>query len=431
MCRRYSLAARFVLISVCLVLTNGASASASDTFTVLYDFNYYTGAGPVGDLIFDSAGNLYGTTIYGGLESPNCYSDCGVVFELSPSGDGWTYKVLYYFTGGYDGGEPHGRLTLDSEGNLYGTAYVGGLTENCPTGCGTVFELSPSGGNWTFTLLHSFNGSDGSAPWTGLTPDNSGNLYGTTSGEFGEAASTIFELAPSGSGGWTFSTLYYPSYSDGTVLLSDLAIDGLGNLYGAALRGGSSGPNCLAGNGCGTVFELSPSGASWKFRVLHTFQGVKKGAKWGDGVGPWGALALDSAGNVYGTTSSGGRTYGGGTVFKVFQSAGKWKEQILHRFGATPTDGAEPFGGLTIDKAGSLYGTTNNGGPSDCGTIFKLTPGQKGSGWRFTSVHSFNCLPDGANPSAGVIPGALGNLYGATTSEGDGFEGTIFELSPQ
>src|SRR5208283_2511224 len=175
--RTCSLVASFALISMGLVLTT-SSAWASDTFIVLYNFDFYTGDFPIGNLVFDSAGNLYGTT------------------------------------------------------------YVGGLDENCPAGCGTVFELSPSNGNWTFALLHSFAGSDGSSPWTGLTPDNSGNLYGTTTGAgSGGAPSTIFELVPSGGGGWTFSTLYYPSFSDGTTLLSDLAIDGSGNLYGAASEG--------------------------------------------------------------------------------------------------------------------------------------------------------------------------------------------------
>src|ERR1700688_4356775 len=143
--RRHSLTASSLLILMGLALTTAVSAVASDTLTVLYDFNYYAGTGPVGDLIFDSAGNLYGTTMSGGLQNPNCVYDCGVVFELSPSGSGWTYKVLYYFTGGYDGGEPDGRLTLDAQGNLYGTAYLGGIVNAyCSSGCGTVFELSPS-----------------------------------------------------------------------------------------------------------------------------------------------------------------------------------------------------------------------------------------------------------------------------------------------
>lgn len=426
--RTCSLVASFVLISMGLVLTTASSAWASDTFSVLYDFDYYTGDFPIGNLIFDSAGNLYGTTSEGGLESPNCPYNCGVVFELSRSGGAWTYTVLYYFTGGEDGGEPHGRLTLDSEGNLYGTAYVGGL-DDCPAGCGTVFELSPSNGNWTFALLHSFAGSDGSSPWTGLTPDNSGNLYGTTTGAgSGGAPSTIFELVPSGGGGWTFSTLYYPSFSDGTTLLSDLAIDGSGNLYGAASEGGNPRADC--DNGCGTVFELSPSGGSWNFSVLHTFRGTKNGAKTGDGGGPLGALALDSAGNLYGTTEFGGKvcSFCGGTVFKLSQSSGKWKEQILHRFGGP--DGAGPMGGVTMDETGNLYGTTNYGGTScsDCGTVFKLAP-RKGSGWKFTSLYSFTDGADGGLPYAGVISVALGNLYGTTSRFGPDYGGTLFELS--
>jgi uncharacterized repeat protein (TIGR03803 family) len=431
--RRYSLTVSFALISMGLVLIVAVNAEASDTFTLLYDFNYYAGADPIGDLIFDSAGNIYGTAASGGLQSPNCEFNCGVVFELSPSGGGWTYKAIYYFTGGEDGGEPHGRLTLDAKGNLYGTTYLGGTVNgSCSTGCGTVFELSPSAGDWNFTLLHSFSGPDGSTPWTGLTPDSAGKLYGTTTGGGSAGAGTVFGLSPSG-GSWAFSTLYdFKSYSDGFFPFSDLAIDGAGNLYGATLEGGSSGPNCYAATGCGTVFELSSSGGVWKFSVLHTFQGVKQGAKTGDGSGPWGAIALDSAGNVYGTTSQGGRTYGGGTVFKVSQSAGKWKEQILHRFGATPSAGGEPLGGVTLDKAGNLYGTTSYGGPSGNGTVFSLTPLQTG-GWKFASLYSFsyNGQPDGIHPEAGVIPDAAGNLYGTTTSEGGDFEGTVFELSPQ
>jgi uncharacterized repeat protein (TIGR03803 family) len=433
--RIYSRVASFVLILVGLVLTTGISAWASDTFTVLYDFNPPTGYFPVGDLIFDSAGNLYGTTAWGGLISQNCEFDCGVVFELSPSGGGWTYTVLYYFTGGSDGGEPGGRLTLDAKGNLYGTASIGGTVGGpcSSTGCGTVFELSPSGGNWTFAVLHSFTGSDGTDPVTGLTPDGAGNLYGTTSSGGSGGDGIVFELVPSG-GTWTFSTLYnFTSYSDGVSPFSDLAIDSVGNLYGATLRGGSSKPSCLGGNGCGTVFELSPSGGSWQFSLLHTFQGIKEGAKAGDGIYPWGALAMDSAGNVYGTTYEGGKTCNScnGTVFKLSQSAGKWKEQILHRFGGKTADGEGPLGGVTIDKAGNLYGTTHDGGANcgDCGTVFQLTPNRKGTGWKFTSLYSFYGA-DGGEPRAGVVPDASGNLYGTTTSGGADGSGTLFELSP-
>lgn len=429
---RYSLVASFVLILTGLVLTTGISAWGSDTFAVLYDFDYTTGAYSMGDLIFDSAGNLYGTTADGGLENPNCINFyCGVVFELSPSGGSWTYTVLYYFTGGADGGQPHGRLTLDSKGNLYGTTYLGGTVVDgyCSTGCGTVFELSPSGGNWTFTLLHSFDGSDGVSPRTGLTPDSSGNLYGTTSGD-GGSTNTVFELSPSG-GSWTFSTLYsFTNWDEGLFPYSDLAIDSAGNLYGATLLGGSSGPNCVHGDGCGTLFELSPSDGSWKFSLLHTFKGVKEGAKSGDGVQPWGPLALDSAGNLYGTTNGGGEWPGFGTVFKLSQSAGKWKEQILHRFSGH--DGQNPLGGVTVVK-GNLYGTTSAGDNcSNCGTVFQLTPNRKGSGWKFTSLYSFTDGADGGGPYAGVISDASGNLYGTTTYGGGAYNsGTLFELSPQ
>ena len=423
--RRYSLVASIVLILVGLMLTTTASAWASDTFTVLYDFNPPTGYFPVGDLIFDSAGNLYGTTAWGGLISQNREFDCGVVFELSPSGGGWTDTVLYYFTGGADGGEPHGRLTLDSEGNLYGTTYLGGtLSGPCSsTGCGTVFELSPSGGGWTFTLLHSFTLADGAAPWTGLTPDNAGNLYGTTTGGGSGGGGTVFELSPSGRG-WTFSTLHsFTNWNEGLFPFSDLVIDGAGNLYGALQQGGSSKPSRLGGNGCGTVFGLSPSGGSWQFSLLHTFQGIKEGAKAGDGIYPWGALAIDSAGNIYGTSFEGGTAACDcGTVFKVSQSGGKWKGQILHRFSV----GGSPLGGVTMDKAGNLYGTARDANTE----VFKLTPHPRGRGWKFTSLFSAQTSEDGGGPYAGVTIDASGNLYGTTTFGGANDSGTLFELSP-
>jgi uncharacterized repeat protein (TIGR03803 family) len=422
--RKHSLVASFTLIAVGVVLMTAVSACASNTFTVLHNFDN-TGYDPLGNLIFDSTGHIYGTAALGGLANPNCSYNCGVVFELSSSGGSWTYKTIYSFTGGADGLEPASRLTLDSKGNLYGTAEGGGTVDGnyCPYGCGTVFELSPSGSVWTFTLLHSFNGLDGSTPRTGLTLDNAGNLYGTTQVGGSGGAGTIFELSPSGNG-WTFSTLYNLANSgtEGEFPFSDLVIDAAGNLYGATQQGGSSKSSCS--NYCGTVFELSPSGSSWKFKLLHAFLG----AKYGDGGLPWGPLSLDSAGNLYGTTFEGGKACDCGTVFKLSQSAGIWKKQILHRFSGP--DGQNPLGGVTMGKAGNLYGTTLDGGSScgNCGTVFRLTLGLNGY-WKFTSLHSFTFGTDGAEPYAGVIVDALGNLYGTTTGGGFSFEGTLFELS--
>jgi uncharacterized repeat protein (TIGR03803 family) len=236
-------------------------------------------------------------------------------------------------------------------------------------------------------------------------------------------AGTVFELSPSGNG-WTFSTLHSlaSSGSEGAFPFSDLVIDGAGNLYGATQQRGS--PKSSCSNYCGTVFELSPSGGSWKFKLLHAFLG----AKYGDGGLPWGPLSLDSAGNVYGTTFAGGKACDCGTVFKLSQSAGIWKKQILHRFSGP--DGQNPLGGVTMNKAGSLYGTTLNGGSScgNCGTVFRLTLGLNGY-WKFTSLYSFTFGTDGAEPYAGVIVDASGNVYGTTIGGGSFFEGTLFELS--
>jgi uncharacterized repeat protein (TIGR03803 family) len=390
----------------------GVSAGAS-TFSVLHNFDQ-SGYSTVGNLIFDTNGNIYGTAAWGGLANPNCFENCGVVFKLSPNGGSWNFEIIYSFTGGADGGQPHGRLTLDSKGNLYGTTYYGGTVNlNCPKGCGTVFELSPSGSAWTFVLLHSFSGSDGSAPETGLTPDRAGNLYGTTSQGNNGGANTVFELSPSG-GGWTFSNLYtFPnSGSEGLSPFSDLAIDGKGNLYGATQQGGSFRPGCY---GCGTVFKLSPSNGSWKFSLLHTFQGYL----YKDGAHPWGSLFLDGAGNLYGTTFEGGATCDCGTVFKLSQSAGKWKEQVLHRFTGPPGHYG-PLGGVTMDKAGNLFSTTISS------AVFRLAPQPKG-GWKYTFYTLTSDI--GIQPYAGVIADALGNLYGTTTIGGISSDGTVFELS--
>jgi uncharacterized repeat protein (TIGR03803 family) len=419
MCRIRFLVVHLILIPVAMTLVLGASAWASDTLTVLYDFNniaYF----PIGNLVFDSMGNLYGTAFRGGYANPNCSFDCGTVFRLSPAGGTWAFEVLYSFTGGADGGEPHGRLTLDSKGNLYGTTYDGGIVNaSCPTGCGTVFELSPSGSGWNFTLLHSFVGSDGQAPWTGLTPDALGNLYGTTTSGGTGGAGTIFELSSSGLS-WTFSTLYALANSgrEGEFPFSDLAIDGNGNVYGAAQQGGN--PNSSCSNYCGTVFELSFTGGTWKFTLLRSFMG----AKYKDGGLPWGSLVLDSFGNLYGTTFEGGRACDCGTVFKLSQSTGQWKENILYRF-SQPNYG-NPVGGLTIDKVGNLYGTTLVGNVE----VFELSPTSKG-GHKFTSLFGPASSADGFQPYAGVILDTSGNLYGTTTQGGLYSEGTLFELSPK
>ena len=328
------------------------------TETVLHNFNNdgVDGYFPQTGLIFDTAGNLYGTTQYG--------PRYGTVFELSPAqGGGWTEKVLYAFTGPNDGRYPRG-LTFDSSGNLFGTTSNGGIYCSLYQGCGTVFELSPAqGGGWTETVLHSFgDGTDGDNPLAPLILDSAGNLYGTTSGGgVGIAYGTVFELSPAQGGGWTLTTLYsFGVLPDGQQpWTGPVAFDSAGNLYGTTAFGGT--------NRNGTVFELSPNGSGgWMETVLHSFGSGM------DGVEPLGSVIVDADGNLYGTTSQGGLD-GGGTVFEFSpDGSGGWTETILHSF--VGTDGAYPFAGLTFGAAGNLYGTTGLAGPYSGGTAFELTP---------------------------------------------------------
>lgn len=342
-----------------------------------------------------------------------------------------SYRVMYKFQGGADGELPVSNLITDAHGNLYGTTSYGG-SNACQDGCGTVFKLALDG---TKTSLHAFSSSDGALPLAGLVADSAGNLYGTTarggthSCFGGTGCGTIFEL-PVGGGQ---IVLHDFAGTDGSYPAGPLIMDGAGNLYGATQYGGSG--SCLTSGGykgCGTVFKLAPDGTH---TVLYSFKGGR------DGSSPVAGVIADSSGNLYGTTVHGGGHgsvcgRGCGTVFKV---APNGLETLLHAF-AGGGDGARPFGGLTADSAGNLYGTTFNGGstavcPSDCGTIFKIAA--NGSE---TVLHSFctsaKCS-DGSGPLGGLIADAFGNLYGTTEDGGlsdgpcsNGGCGTVFKLAP-
>jgi uncharacterized repeat protein (TIGR03803 family) len=338
------------------------------TRTVLHRFNGKDGANPFAGVISDAAGNLYGTTWLGGNSQNPCDSNCGVVFKLSPGANGaWTETVLHEFNG-KDGAEPYAGLIFDAAGNLYGATSVGGTSSCC--GFGTVFKLSPgANGKWTETVLHSFNGKDGANPYAGVIFDGAGNLYGTT---FSAATgkSTVFRLTPSANGKWTHTVLHPFSGKDGRSLYAGLIFDAEGNLYGATEDGG-------AYNG-GTVFKLSPgANGKWTHTVLlHAFNGA-------DGAQPYAGLVFDAAWNLYGTTFEGGTSkscIGCGTVFKLSpQANGKWSETVLYSFNGY--DGQGPLlGSLNFDTSGRLYGTTTAGGNSSacdshgCGVVFKIAP---------------------------------------------------------
>ncbi|MGO9515975.1 MAG: choice-of-anchor tandem repeat GloVer-containing protein [Candidatus Korobacteraceae bacterium] len=260
------------------------------TEAVLYRFaGGDDGAYPIGQLLFDQSGDIFGTTA-----DYLQFVSSGTVFELTPSGGGFVKSLAHRFSGS-DGQYPASGVIFDQSGNLYGTTYYGGAH-----GYGAVYQLTPSGSGWTENVLYSFqNGSDGSAVAAGLVFDSVGNLYGaaTTGGSAG--GGTVFELTPSG-GHWTLSVLY--SFSGGGGPASSLVMDGLGNLYGTTVSDGA--------NGAGNVFKLTPTGGGWSYTNLYDFTGGN------DGGEPFGSLVLDANGNLYGTTEAGGAN-GDGVVFEI------------------------------------------------------------------------------------------------------------------
>lgn len=336
--------------------------------TTLYEFTGGDdGEDPGGPLVFDNAGNLYGTTASGGA------SGNGVVFELSPvAGGGWTESVLYAFPGGANGTEPLNGVTLDAAGNIYGTTFEGGIET------GVVFELTPqTGGGWNETVLYTFTyGTDGGLPLGSLIFDTAGNLYGTTTsggdascGDGVGGCGVVFELTPNASG-WVYNVIFTFNGLDGDLPEGQMAFDAAGNLYGATAVGGQL--TACDGSGCGVVFKLSPgAGEGWTESVLYVFRVAGGSGYDGSGGTLINGIARDSAGNLYGTAQSGGTGGGGGNglVFKLSPApGGSWRETVLHDF-AGGSGGAEPLTGVTLDTAGNLFGATHFGGDLDKCTI--------------------------------------------------------------
>jgi uncharacterized repeat protein (TIGR03803 family) len=365
----------------------------------------------------DSAGNIYGTTVLGGDFGG------GTVFQLSPTATGWVHTVLYSFTGGADGGEPYKGVTIDSEGNLYGTAVTGG-SGSCEGGCGVAYKLTNSEGTWTQTVIHAFTGGDdGSGPGARLTVDRRGNVYGMapTAGAYGSG--TIYKIHQSDSGDWILKVIHaFTGGADGGTGSAGRMVLRHNQLYGAATTGGTY--------GSGIVFELTPKGVQegveesvgeWHFRTIYSFRGQP------DGVFPYGALLFDASGNIYGTTYYGGDN-GIGTVYKLSpQPIGEWDENVLYSFQDAP-DGNSPISNLVFGGGGDLYGTTSEGGLGS-GVIFKLSPAS-GDQWTETVVHSFQGPPDGGFSYNGMVVDRFGNFYGATVHGGDNNDGSIYKFTP-
>jgi hypothetical protein len=407
---------------------------------VLYSFQGGNdGSVPAGGIAFDKSGNLYGATSYGGSVSVcQAIAWCGSVYELSPGQNGWTEKVLHAFQGHPqgDGGAPAGGVILDGAGNVYGTTAYGG-TGNCnllgsDVGCGTVYQMSPPlqpGGNWTEAVIYSFQGGkDGYSPGGDLMFDKAGNLYGATlfgggggsntCEAFYEFCGTIFELSPpqQKGGKWREKVLYrFQNQSDGGLPNGGLIVDKSGAVYGTAYCGGIT-PCSNRNGGGGTVFRLQPpkvKGHPWTCTVLYSFKGGP------DGGFPAAGLTFGNSGRLYGTTQFGGNS---GTVFELkppFKQGGAWKESVLYNF-TGGNDGAEPQASVVFDNKGNLNGTCL-GGKIYAGTVFQLTPPRGHTAmWTYSILYNFKGAPDGYLPTARLLLDRVGNLHSTTQAGGNG-----------
>jgi uncharacterized repeat protein (TIGR03803 family) len=397
---------------------------SADPLKVIHTFSaIQKGARPAAALTTDGTGTLYGTT-YTGDASGN-----GTVFLLSPPSGGskkWIHTVLHRFSAsGKKGDLPDSSVILDAKGNLYGTTTSGGAVNG---GAGVVFELvrpAIEGDPWKEIVLHRFTGgSDGGTPHGTLVFGADGDLYGTAGFGGTSGAGLVFKLSPRDAGHWKETILFnFGNDAGGGYPYSRPIFDAAGNLYATTLNGGNTGN--------GVVFELSPPAGGvgpWTETVLHSFDGAT------DGVEPRMGVIMDSAGNLYGTTESGG-SVGYGAVFEVSPPAGgsqTWTETVLYNFGFSPDGGSPGLSGLVMDTSGNLFGTTETGGTLHHGVVFKLAPpGQGGGSWTESVLHTFADSPDGAQPEAGLTFGTGGLLYGTTFYGGTASEsGTVFQVTP-
>jgi uncharacterized repeat protein (TIGR03803 family) len=328
-----------------------------------------------------------------------------------------TFTVIHNFTGGADGGNPYAGLTMDTAGNMYGTTYFGGA------GYGTVYRLSHGGTGWILTTLYTFQGgSDGASPAARVIIGPDSGLYGATgqgggTGCYGYGCGTVFSLKPpphiSGRvlGSWTETVLYrFTGGSDGAdPEYATPVFDTAGNIYGTAYKGGVSNR--------GTVYELVPFRGGWTQNVLYSFTGGS------DGQNPAAGVIFDGAGNLYGTTNEGPQC---GGVFQLVPSGSGWTENSIFSFNRGST-GCHTVAGVVFDQSGNLYTASSYGGSGGGGTVVELTPSQYGS-WRPTLLYSF--YGGTAGPTAALIVGPTGDLYGTTNGDGTLHEGSVFRLTP-
>jgi uncharacterized repeat protein (TIGR03803 family) len=408
-----------------LVLATGAAMQAqAQTLTTLHSFSGTDGAIPQAALVQGTDGNFYGTTVGGGFNTCANFTlagvSCGTAFKITPSG---TLTTLYSFcsqSGCIDGANPLlAGLVQATDGNFYGTTYVGGAG----LAQGTVFKITPSG---TLTTLYSFDGTHGRTPAAGLVQATDGNFYGTTEVGGANDAGTVFKITPSG----TLTTLHSFDGTDGRQPTRALIQATDGNFYGTTLVGGAN--SCIFSGvdfGCGTVFRITPTGTLTSLYSFCSQSGCTDGSK------PLATLVQATDGNFYGTTAVGGANsciisgvdVGCGTVFRITPTG---TLTTLYSFCSQSgcTDGFVPNAGLVQATDGNFYGTTAEGG-ANLGTIFKITP--TGT---LTTLYSFcsqSGCTDGSIPEAELVQATDGNFYGTTIGGGASGHGTVFKLTVQ
>jgi len=376
-----------LIVAILFGITLAMQPVEAQTLTVLHAFKGGTdGTSPYAGLIRGSTGNLYGTTSGAGLGG-------GTVFKVAPNGK---ETVLYSFKLKPDGANPFADLVRDAAGNLYGTTKFGG-TGKCVYSvgdCGTLFKVTTTGEE---IILHSFNYRGGRFPLGRIVRDAAGNFYGTTGDGGSQRGGTLYKLSPTGA----YTVVHSFNAAKGDSLAPNgLVQDTAGNFYGTSFQGGKF--------RFGTVFKVTATGTE---TVLHSFGSGT------DGYFPAAGLILDSAGNLYGTTRSGGS----GNLGTVFMLTPSGAETVLPSFTGQP-DGAAPQGELVMDSKGNLYGTTFTGGTANAGTVFKVDPAGNES-----VLYSFTGGTDGGNPSGGLVLDAKGNLLGTTVQGGLG-NGVVFKL---
>lgn len=380
------------------LFTVWALIAHAQTFNTVLSFDGADGANPIySGLTQGTDGTVYGTTTVGGTNGG------GTIFRVTGGGDVTTLYNFCSDTGCVDGANPWGQVTLDADGNTYGTTYGGGMN-----GVGTVFKLARAGG---LTTLHSFNTSDGAYPESGLIEDLDGNFYGTTTFG-GHGYGTVFKITKEG----ILTTLYkfcsQTGCLDGNGPVAALALGTDGNFYGTTYQGG--GNPCQGLSGCGTVFRVSSQG---HLTTLHIFDSA-------DGTGPAGAMIQASDGNFYGTTIYGGTpepacTAGCGTIFKMTPQG---MLSTLDSF--DNTDGAIPTAGVVQGTDGNFYGTTIFGGENSSGTVFMVT-----SGGTLTTLFTFGPGSSAPEPLGALLQATNGTFYGTTYEGGLTNDGTVFSIA--